>query len=113
VAAGRSASQRQVPHLVGDQDAAVEVAEPGGGAHAIAVAQRPAVAAARFDHDELEAAADQIAGVEAARAQQLRARQLEVLVVMAVPDDAQRIDVVKGHLVLDGDLAEPHHRGRV
>jgi uncharacterized membrane protein len=120
VAARGAPIERQVPHLVDDPDAALEVAEPGGGAHAVAVAQRPAVAAVRLDDHELVAPADQLPGVEAAGAEELRAGQLEVLEVVAVPDDAQRIHVVEGHLVLDGNLAETcarpsagvcHHRG--
>src|SRR3990172_5842903 len=68
VATRRTPIQGQVPGLVGDPDAAMQLTEPGVGAHAIAVAQRPDMTAARVDHQEAVAAAHQLSRVERAGA---------------------------------------------
>jgi len=65
------------------------------------------VAARRLDHDEPVALADQVAAVERELAQQRHARRFEVLRIVPVPDDAERIDVVERHVELDARLVEP------
>ena len=70
------------------------------------------VAAATLDHHQSVAFAYDLASVEIERAKQLRPGDLEILVIMPVPYDALKVDVVEGNVQLDARLVKVWFFGR-
>ena len=74
----------------------------------VAVAERAEVAARGVDDVEAVGAGLEVAGLEAVLAEEGAPRALHVLVVVAVPDDLQGVDVVERDFELDRDLGDFH-----
>src|SRR5690606_19363639 len=97
----RRAVMGEVADAVADDQAGREGGEPRAHSAAIAVAQGVGVAAAGVDEEEVTAGGAggapaqlhraALEGLEAAGAEQRRPPELHVLVVVAVPDDPQRV----------------------
>jgi hypothetical protein len=69
------------------------------------------VPARGLDHDQPVALAEELAAVERELAQKRHARGREVLGIVAVPDDPERVDVVERHVEQGARLVEPRTRG--